>query len=144
MLPVIFSHVPAGSSIRQLIHYGQVTNSGRFRKYDFGPEKNREIYNRTTPPDYNLKKITAPVAIYYSLNDWITTISDIHILMKKLPNVVKSYLVPHKEFNHIDFILGTQAPKYLFKEVLKTMKAAHSYSQLELKKNSTSNSSDIK
>lgn len=114
-------HTPAGCATNQFIHFGQVINSGHFRKYDFGPEENLLRYKQSIPPDYNLKRVTTPVALYYSQNDWMTTVPDIHILMKKLPNLVKSYLVPHKKFNHLDFLAGTQAPTLLFNEVLKNM-----------------------
>jgi len=48
--------------------------SGRFRKYDYGNvSKNIRMYNSTTPPDYQLEKITAPIALFSSENDWLAT-----------------------------------------------------------------------
>lgn len=121
----MLGHAPAGCATKQILHFGQLVNSGHFRQYDYGLEKNLFKYKRSTPPDYNLKKVTTPVALYYAHNDWMTTIADVHILMTKLPNLVKRFLVPHKKFNHLDFLIGTQAPTLLFDEVLKTMKASH-------------------
>lgn len=49
-------------------------DSGQFRQYDYGNnEKNLMIYNSTTPPDYKLDKITAPIALFSSDNDWLAT-----------------------------------------------------------------------
>lgn len=46
---------------------------GHFRKYDFGLLKNLIKYGRFTPPDYNLDNIVTPVALYYSVNDDMTS-----------------------------------------------------------------------
>ena len=43
----------------------------KFRRYDFGKKKNIEIYGQEEPPEYNISMITAPVATYWSDNDWL-------------------------------------------------------------------------
>ena len=43
----------------------------KFCRYDFGPEKNNEIYGQDEPPEYDVTQITAPVALYWSDNDWL-------------------------------------------------------------------------
>ena len=35
---------------------------------------NKFIYGQFNPPDYDLRKVTAPVALYYSENDWLVAI----------------------------------------------------------------------
>lgn len=42
---------------------------GQFCRFDFGPRQNKRIYGSRFPPTYNLKKVSAPVAIYYAKND---------------------------------------------------------------------------
>lgn len=125
MLPVILGHAPAGAAVNQFFHYGQEIISGHFRQYDYGRAQNLIKYNRSTPPDYNLENIKVPVAVYHSQNDWLATPKDVHILLKKLTNVVKHYLVPHEKFNHIDFLWGIDAPTLLYEEILKTMKTSN-------------------
>ena len=39
--------------------------------YDFGKKGNQEHYGQDTPPIYNMEKVTAPVACYWSENDWM-------------------------------------------------------------------------
>lgn len=39
---------------------------------DYGMFVNQIKYGRLTPPDYDLKKITAPIALHYSDNDWLS------------------------------------------------------------------------
>lgn len=120
LLPVILAHV-SGIATNQLIHFGQIINSKRFRQFDYGPIKNYIKYKRFTPPDYHLENVKVPVAVYYSENDWLVTPKDIPTLFEKLPNLVKTYLVPHKEFNHIDFLWGTDASILVHQEILETM-----------------------
>ena len=55
---------------RTVVHYGQEVASGTFQAYDHG-KHNEEFYGQATPPLYSLDIITAPVATYWSLNDWL-------------------------------------------------------------------------
>lgn len=71
LLPTILGHSPAGSSTRTVLHYAQGVNSGAFRKYDFGQERNLVEYGSLVPPAYNLSKVTAPIAFYWGENDWL-------------------------------------------------------------------------
>jgi len=44
-----------------------------FRNYDYGIVENHKRYKQQTPPSYDLKKITAPMILFYSANDMVTT-----------------------------------------------------------------------
>lgn len=105
-----------------MLHFGQEVNSGHFRQYDHGRIGNLIRYKRMSPPDYNLKNCNVPVAVYYARDDWLADVKDTGRLINELPNVVHSYLVPHKQFNHIDFIWGIDAPFLLYDEIIRTMK----------------------
>ncbi|XP_072762482.1 lipase 3-like [Anoplolepis gracilipes] len=122
LLPVILNHDPAGSSVKTVTHYAQGINSGKFRHYDYGQEKNLLIYNSSEPPDYDLTKIMVPIALYYSVNDWIFDIKDVQRLYRLLPNVVDQYEVPWPKFNHVDFIWAKDAPTLLYERILNLMK----------------------
>lgn len=74
MLPAILQHTPAGASVNQLVHYGQEVNSGKFRMYDYGFFGNRKRYGSSSPPNYDLKNIDAPVALHFSDNDWMAAV----------------------------------------------------------------------
>ncbi|CAB3251568.1 unnamed protein product [Arctia plantaginis] len=64
MMPVVMGHMPAGASVRQLAHYGQGISGNEFRRYDQGSLiANLRAYGRTSPPPYELNKITAPLPI---------------------------------------------------------------------------------
>ena len=44
-------HVPAGTSAKTFVHFGQLTNSGHFRQYDYGTVHNLEEYKRVMSMD---------------------------------------------------------------------------------------------
>lgn len=47
--------------------------SGTFKQYDWGPKENMRRYHSKKPPEYNIKNITAPVAIFYGETDAFVT-----------------------------------------------------------------------
>ena len=57
-------------NVRTVVHYGQEVKSKLFHAYDHGKE-NQNYYGQDTPPEYRIDVITAPVATYWSLNDWL-------------------------------------------------------------------------
>lgn len=71
MLPVILGHTPAGASTHTIIHFAQGINSGKFRQFDYGKTENMKIYGEEDPPKYHVSKVTAPVSLYWSDNDWL-------------------------------------------------------------------------
>lgn len=113
-LPVIYAHLPAGASTKQLVHYGQEIVSGEFQKFDYGSEKNMRMYHSKVPPKYHVERVTSPVALFYSMQDWFSNTTDINILRKILPNVVDAYVVPDEKFNHIDFIYAKDLKTLIF------------------------------
>lgn len=116
--------MPGGASIYQVAHYGQEINSGYFRQYDYGTQ-NMFKYGRLTPPSYDLKKITAPVALFYSSYDWLASTTDVQRLGKQLPNVVKWKLIAYEKFTHLDFVIARDVRKLVYDEVLELMKKFH-------------------
>ncbi|XP_011880061.1 PREDICTED: gastric triacylglycerol lipase-like isoform X2 [Vollenhovia emeryi] len=123
-LTVIIGHVPAGASWKQFVHYGQgYINAGRFRQYDYGNvDKNLRKYNSTTPPDYQLEKITAPIALFSSDNDWLATTKDVEVLSAKLSSVVFHYKTPpNATCNHYDFIWGKSSVQMVSRPILQLL-----------------------
>ena len=116
-------HFPTGTGTNQILHFGQLINSGHFRRFNYGRLGNQMHYKQETPPDYNLKNVIARVAIYYGQTDWLTVVKDVRKLIEELPNTIKDYLVPHPKFNHSDFVCGQDAPRLVYDEIVKTMKS---------------------
>ena len=75
MLPLTAANTPCGVSLKQFVHVFQIADSGDFHRYDFGTEGNLEKYGQEQPPHYDVSRVTTPVAIYYSSNDWAVNIN---------------------------------------------------------------------
>ena len=74
IVELIGHHSPAGTSVPTVAQYAQGVNSNRFQKYDYDiSEKNIEKYGVPAPPQYDLTKVSAPVAAYWGENDWLAT-----------------------------------------------------------------------
>lgn len=116
----IMETVPAGSSLKQFEHYGQVIQSGKFRQYDYGPAGNLERYSTTSSPEYKVENIRAPIALYYSDNDWFVDPKDVELLKTRLKNIILDYHITVPEFNHLDFLFDNAAIK-VYNEIIGIM-----------------------
>lgn len=91
--------------------------SGHFRQYDYGEDENLIHYRRTSPPDYELGKVTAPGYLIYSHDDFLAdNVTDFPRLYNSLGNCLGKILTP-SSFNHVDFICGRSAPKVAYSKV---------------------------
>ncbi|XP_026668832.1 lipase 1-like [Ceratina calcarata] len=118
LMPKFLNHIPAGGSIKQLTHYGQLVKSGNFRQYDYGKDKNLEIYNSTEPPEYNISRIITPIAMFWGENDWLSTRIDVVRFVNKLPHKPVFYKVPYKKFNHLDFLVARNVRQLVFDQLI--------------------------
>nr|XP_050027650.2 gastric triacylglycerol lipase-like isoform X1 [Dermacentor andersoni] len=119
--PVYLANNPAGSSVRNMYHFAQIIRDNRLQMFDWGPLQNKKIYGQKRPPEYDLSRVTAPVALYWSAGDVLARPVDVKHLAKRLPNVVLSYKVPVRGFTHIDFVWSIYAKDHLYKEILRMM-----------------------
>ncbi|XP_048526593.1 lipase 3 [Dendroctonus ponderosae] len=118
-LPVYFNQLPGGTSLKTLTFLRESTK-GNFRKYDYGPGKNRFLYGSKTPPDYDISKITVPIFLIYARSDWATTKQDALELYKQLPQAIRAgiYGVEKLNFNHNDFFFGRNADELVNKPLM--------------------------
>lgn len=123
-MPILNARIPTGVSTKSLVHFGQLIRNVRFQQFDYGMEVNIKIYNRWTPPNYNLKRCTAPVAIIYSDHDTLVAARDICRLPNKLSNVVATHIVDNDTFNHVDFILALDAKELVYDYIVDWMRMA--------------------
>lgn len=120
-LPVMLSHTPAGTSVHTITHYLQLVNSGKFRKYDYGKINNYYHYKLPEPPIYNLSRVTTPVAVFWSDNDWLADPQDVSHLVAELPNVVYKHRVTDPHFTHLDFVWALHADKLVYQHLLQVL-----------------------
>nr|XP_002739797.1 PREDICTED: lysosomal acid lipase/cholesteryl ester hydrolase-like [Saccoglossus kowalevskii] len=120
-LPVYFHHVPAGTSVRNVIHFAQMIKSQKFQMYDYGSAaENLKYYNQSTAPLYYPENLTTPTALYWGGQDWLADPKDVQSLIPKIKNVLISNdeIV---EFDHLDFIWGMDAPERVYHNILNTI-----------------------
>ncbi|XP_060531481.1 lipase 3-like [Cylas formicarius] len=120
-IPIILSNAPAGISLRQLEHYGQMIRSARFQKYDYGLA-NILHYGQFTPPSYNTSKISAPMAIFYAQNDAFAATINVEQLISELPDLKEAILIQYASFNHLDFLWAIDVKELLYDKVIDTLK----------------------
>uniref|UniRef100_A0A182F9N1 Lipase n=1 Tax=Anopheles albimanus TaxID=7167 RepID=A0A182F9N1_ANOAL len=119
--PVLLNHMPAGSSTKQWAHFGQEVVSGHFRRFDYGPERNRQQYGSEVPPSYNLSHVTVPVVIYYGLADELVHPIDVRLLAETLPNLVALNQQANATFNHMDFLAASNVKDVLYDSLIRNV-----------------------
>ncbi|XP_023946662.1 lipase 1-like [Bicyclus anynana] len=120
-------HFPAGSSMKCILHYLQVGHRKIFAKYDYGTKLNRKIYNSTNPPAYRLERVTMPIALMAGRNDRFSSLHDVAVLRRQLPNVVYYLENPRTLMNHADYMLGKNLHVYLTPYVLRVLRKRNNF-----------------
>jgi lysosomal acid lipase/cholesteryl ester hydrolase len=120
-LPVYIAHTPAGTSVQNLVHYAQVINSGRFMKFDYGLFGNLNKYGQLTAPDYDVSKITTPVALFWGENDIFADKRDVALLASRLRSLKSNYRVPYDLFTHLDFQWAVDAKTLVYDKLLEVI-----------------------
>ncbi|XP_061724986.1 lipase 3-like [Cydia pomonella] len=121
IIPVILGHFPAGASVYQIAHYGQVMASKEFRRFNYGLA-NIRIYKNMRPPRYDLHKITAPVFFHYSLSDPLAHVKDVERLGREIGNLKAMRVIPMSTFSHFDFLMGINAKRLVYDQVISDMR----------------------
>ncbi|XP_062142657.1 lipase 1 [Drosophila sulfurigaster albostrigata] len=121
MFPVVLGHYPAGVAAKQVKHFIQIIKTGRFAPYSYSSNKNMVLYREHLPPRYNLSLVTVPTFVYYSTNDLLCHPSDVESMCDDLGNVTGKYLVPMKDFNHMDFLWAIDVRKQLYNRMLQVL-----------------------
>ncbi|XP_043191779.1 lipase 3-like [Amphibalanus amphitrite] len=120
-LPVIFSHVPAGTGSLVMEQVSQYIASGRFQRYDYGKKQNLVRYGQRRPPEYFPEKVTAPVVLIWGPNDKMADKRDAALLAARLPNLVRSEPVNWRLWQHLDFMWGIDANRLVYSRVIHYM-----------------------
>lgn len=76
--------------------------TGGFREYDYGTIQNTMKYGSLYPPKYKIKRVTAPVALVYAHNDWLSSpivcsFSCIIIIIGKTDLLIPCCLFPGRQ-----------------------------------------------
>eukprot|EP00076_Gallus_gallus_P015204 XP_015134186.1 lipase member M-like [Gallus gallus] len=118
-IDVYLSHYPDSTSLKNMLHWRQLYQTGEFKYYDYGSD-NVLYYNQSTPPFYELENMKAPLAAWFGGRDWISAPEDVNITLPRITNVAYKKYIP--EFVHFDFLWGMQVYEQIYKEILELMK----------------------
>ncbi|CAL8123995.1 unnamed protein product [Orchesella dallaii] len=125
-LSLITMVTPNAFSARILIHDWQMIGSGGFHEYDYGITKNKVIYGRAQPPEYNLTNVRVPVSIMVGAKDLLGSPLDAKSVARKLPNLVDFHYVQHLHFQHVDFCYAKGVGRLVYSRAVR-MLDAYSY-----------------
>jgi len=119
-VPVYAAHNPAGTSSRNMFHYGQMMQTGKMQMYDFGEFMNRIKYGQKDPPLYHPERMTTPTVFFTGGLDALADPSDVEWLRQLLPKevLIGDYYIP--EYEHCDFIWAPNAPDKVYKYIIET------------------------
>ncbi|XP_045032929.1 gastric triacylglycerol lipase [Daphnia magna] len=106
-----------GTSVAVMAQFAQNSKAGEtFQAYDYGPKGNMIRYGSKKPMEYFLENVTAPVYVYWGGNDRIVSPKDVDWLLTQLGNLKRSVHI--KNYNHEDFIWGTDVKEMLYDSVM--------------------------
>jgi len=109
-IEAISSHFPAGTSVKDMVHYEQFMNRPVFERYDYGARLNQEYYHQTEPPSYDLSKYKGPkVALFAAGNDALVAEADYNLLRQQLgqaPGGAIAFNKTYPGFSHLTWLVG--------------------------------------
>ncbi|XP_016959939.2 lipase 3-like [Drosophila biarmipes] len=122
IIPLLLSTHPAAISSRQPKHFLQLKRAGKFQQFDYGKKKNLQVYKQPSPPEYPLKNVhpKAPIHIYYSVGDTMTSESDVLKLISTLGKVV-AHRIPYTEWGHSDFIFASTVDRVINQPIMQVI-----------------------
>ena len=100
----IYVRGKSGTSIKNIIHMGQMMKFKKFQKYDHrNTVMNYNDYGQSSPPEIPLENLTIPTALYVARHDMIATVDDVINLNKILPNVVDFQILENEDHLSLQF-----------------------------------------
>jgi len=114
-----YSHFePNPTSVKNMIHWTQATQTDTFRKYDYGEEGNKKHYNSPTPPVYDFNNFpkALPVAFFCGGEDYLADPTDVRYLLTLMPTPPLVHY--ESQYAHLDPLIGTNAYQRIYPIIL--------------------------
>jgi pimeloyl-ACP methyl ester carboxylesterase len=122
-VPVYAAHNPAGTSSQNIAHFGQMVNSNKMQKFDYySTLTNLARYGKTSPPLYDISKMTVPTILFRGSLDVLSDPTDdagIDAVINK-NIVIGNYTFP--TYTHCDFIWGQRANQDVNVKIIQHMR----------------------
>lgn len=118
-LPIYIDGLPAGTSIRNMIHWAQAVYTDHFQMFDFGSSsKNIEHYGVPNPPIYNISNIITDIIVYYGGMDYLGDPDDVRYWLPMLPKERLRFVKYYPTYGHLDFVWSFKAAKDIYQSIL--------------------------
>lgn len=111
-IQAILHQIPAGTSLRNLVHFLQGSRARNFTRFNYGLAENKLRYGQALPPIYDLSRIRSKsIVLFDSESDILADHMDVELLISSLRvKPYKRYTVsrntPSGLFNHAHFLYG--------------------------------------
>jgi len=101
-MPVYVAHTPAGTSVKNMLHWTQQIKQDTFSMFDYGSDKNMLVYNSSSPPAYDLTQVKVPTVLFTGGNDILADQQDLDRLKRLLGSTVTDEI--HQDtWAHLDY-----------------------------------------
>lgn len=77
------------------------------------------LFLQSVPPQYSLKNVNVPVALFYGKQDWLVTDKDFEYLKQNLPNVAFEHSIP--SYGHLDFLLSKDVKDLVYNKLIELL-----------------------
>lgn len=113
LTPIIAHHIPEGTSVLNMLHFGSLMKTGQFRTFDFGPTENMRRYGNTINPFYKIQDIVSPdIAFISGKTDILATMTNVENTRSMLNvKLIDDYVVPDKFWGHADYMYAIGSGK---------------------------------
>jgi len=111
-MDIYLSHFPAPTSVQNFVHWVQNVRSGRYQKYNNGP-------------DYQPQLIRCPTYVFSGTNDYLADTQDMQTLLGKLlssGSLLGHSVVPG--YAHMDFTWAENAQTNVYSKLLSLLRTA--------------------
>lgn len=118
--------MPSSFSTWELVHWGQIAQTGRFTRFDYGEDGNQAHYGSDTAPDFDLTQIPASttIALMRAQNDYLSSVPDQESLIGKLKEArvnLIDHIVEDDQWTHLDFTIGETAGVMVYDKVIEVL-----------------------
>lgn len=118
----LFYNSPKAISFKSINHYYQIYDSGKFQMYDYGKERNIQIYGQSNPLEYPLQNISTKMFVVYSDKDPAATTQDNKYLFSKLQKGVLIGEHQAGDINHMEYFFGKKRYELALNKIIDVIK----------------------
>jgi len=116
---VFSSHNPAGTSVKNMVHFTQGVRSDLYQAFDYGTVGNLDHYHSKTPPQYNLSQVAVKrIALFSGGRDYLADPTDVARMITLLPPQSLILSNVQANYSHNDFTVGLNAYELIYSKIV--------------------------